>query len=144
MDIVHLAKFLHAIDVREKIQREAVVVRQRRKRCRPDRRRLLAFHWLAAFGLQQLQSNGFYFRAEIERLDVHRVWREIERSRIDRRISRRAHSLYSSASGGNFALNSADCFRKSSQSKNASGVSSQIRNQFAISSFSVRLNGSTL
>src|SRR3984957_18040422 len=97
---------------------------------------------LAAFRAQELQSDGFDVGAEIERLNVHRKRRQLQRTRVERRLARRTHT--SDSVCGNLAWKSGDCLRTSSQSKKASGVSSQMRNQLAISSFSARLPGSTL
>src|SRR6202051_3061403 len=102
----------------------------------------MATNGLAAFRAQKLQSDGFDAGAEIERLTLHRKRRQLQRARVERRLTRRAHT--SDSACGNFAWKSGDRLRTSSQSKKASGVSSQMRNQLAISSFSARLLGSTL
>src|ERR1700730_5143026 len=143
VNFVHFAKFAHAVNMTEEIEHVTFLRRQRRKSCRPDGCCFFASHRLATLGPQQLQSHRLHPRPKIERLHVQRKRRQIERSAAQRRTTRRAPST-SSCSGGNFAWNAGDCFRTSSQSKKTSGVSSQMRNQLAISSFSARFCASTL
>src|ERR1700719_1023733 len=144
LNFVHFAELAHAVHVTEEIQRETFVGCERWKSCGPDRGCFFTPHRFATFGAQQLQSDGLDLPTEVERFNVQRKWRQIHRSTAQRRIPCRAHSTCSCSSGGNFVVNSGDCFRTSSQSKKTSGVSSQMRNQLAISSFSARFCGSTL
>src|SRR5580692_7932353 len=116
------------------------VMRQGREDRRPNFRRLLAANRLAVFRFDQFESDGFHAWAEVERFDVEREGGKFKCT--GRRTGGKTHSNVSAS--GNLARKSGACFRTSSQSKNASGVSSQMRNQLAISTFSSRLCGSTL
>src|SRR5262249_19054185 len=104
---------------------------------------------LAIFGFNQFEADGFHVGAEIKGLDIERKGREIRHGASGFVIfTVVVHGSCASGSsvevGGNFARNSCDSLRISTQLKKASGVSSQMRNQLAISSFSARLRGSTL
>src|SRR6185437_15943578 len=120
---------------------QTFIGRERRKNRRPDRRCFFAFHGFAAFGFQQLEADSGSVCAEIECFHVERIRRQLQRIVARGGFADRAHS--SASACGNFVRNSTDCLRTSNQSKNVSGISSQIRNQLAISSFSSRLGFST-
>src|SRR5712691_430805 len=141
-NLLDFAKLSHPLDVAEKIHDVRFVPRKGRKNRRPDISSILAAHRLAVFGFEQLESHRFHVAAEVQRLHVQRKRRQFQRTASWCRSSLGIHS--SDSSFGNFARNSGACFRTSSQSKKASGVSSQMRNQPAISSFSARLCASTL
>src|SRR6266446_6857129 len=141
-NLLDFAKLSHPLDVAEKIHDVRFVPRKGRKNRRPDISSILAAHRLAVFGFEQLESHRFHVAAEVQRLHVQRKRRQFQRTASGCRSSLGIHS--SDSSFGNFARNSGACFRTSSQSKKASGVSSQMRNQPAISSFSARLCASTL
>src|SRR6266481_6718088 len=141
-NLTRLAKFSHALEVTEKIHEVRIVSCKGRKDCRPDLRGILASHRLAVFGLDQLEPDGSHLAAEVQRLNVQRKRRQFQRTASWRRGSRCVHS--SDSNCGNFSRKSGACFRTSSQSKKASGVSSQMRNHPAISDFSARFCGSTL
>lgn len=126
--LVAFTKIADAIEVTEKIERPGLGTRGSRQRASPDARSVISANGLAILiRLDQLEPHGAYTRAEIERFDIQQV-----------------HYDSSDALPAKFFWNSGVCFRTSSQSKNASGVSSQIANQCPISSFSARLAGSTL
>src|ERR1700676_4208973 len=141
MNIMKAAEFAHTIEVAGGIHHKEFVGGERGENGSPNQSSVVASHRLAAFRSQEFESHGFDVSAEIEPLDVHREWWQLQRAGVERRLSRRAHT--SDSACGNFAWKSGDCLRTSSQSKKASGVSSQMRNQLAISSFSARLLGST-
>src|SRR5713101_4413557 len=141
LNFVQLAEFADAIEMAEEIDHKEFIDRQRRENRGPNHSRVLAANRFAALRLQEFESNGFDVTAEIQRFYVHREWRQFQRAGVEPWLARRAHT--SDSACGNFAWKSGDCLRTSSQSKKASGVSSQMRNQLAISSFSVRLPGST-
>src|SRR5580765_3629814 len=126
----------------EKIQYERLAICQQWKCGRPKFRSLLAAHRFAAFRLQKLQTDSLDVGSQIERLHIKRKRGKAQRLAGARAVSGAAHSSFSSS--GNLARNSDDCLRTSTQSKKASGFSSQTRNQLAISSFSSRLCASTL
>src|SRR5262249_20200573 len=102
------------------------------------------------FGFDEFETNGLYVGAEIKSLHIERKRREIGYGAGGFVVfSVVVHDSCGSgssaeAAAGNFARKSGACFRISSQSKKASGFSSQMRNQLAISSFSARFCASTL
>src|SRR5580692_633136 len=140
LNLSRFAKLQNAIDVAEKIHHKVFFEGQGREDGRPNLRRLLAANRFAVFRFNEFEPNGFHARAEVQRFHVQRKGGQFERAR--RRAGGETHSSVSVS--GNLARKSGDCLRTSSQSKNASGVSSQMRNQLAISTFSSRLCGSTL
>src|SRR5882672_761877 len=126
----------HALEVTEKIHDVRIVSCKGREDRRPDLRGILAPHRLAIFGLDQLEPHGFYLSTKVQGLNVQRKWRQCQRTASWRSGPRRIHS--SDSNCGNFSRKSGACFRTSTQSKKASGVSSQMRNHPAISAFSAR------
>src|SRR5712664_1276696 len=141
-NLPRLAKLSHARDVAEKIHGVRFVPRKGREDCRPYLCGILASYRLAVLGFNQLESHRLHAAAEVQRLHIQGKGRQFQRTASWLRSSQCAHSPDSNC--GNLARKSGDCFRTSSQSKKASGVSSQMRNQPAISSFSARLWASTL
>src|SRR5437762_3244614 len=131
-DFAIAAKITDPVEVAEKIENKRLLCDEGWEDAGPDCDGVLASHGFAALGFDQLHADGLDARSEVQRFHVEGIGGKIQL----------AHS--SSSAWGNFALNSGDFLRTSSQSKNASGVSSQMRNQFDISSFSARFCGSTL
>src|SRR5438093_9985928 len=141
-NFVKLAKLSYAVDVTEKIHNVRLASRKGRKHRRPNLRGILAVHRFAVFRFDQFEPYGFHVAAKVQRLHIQGKRRQLQRTASRRRRSGRIHS--SDSDCGNLARKSGDCFRTSSQSKKASGVSSQIRNHPAISTFSARFWASTL
>src|ERR1700730_9990584 len=133
-----LAKLTHALQMAEKIQRPEILASQSGDRSGPDLRGLLPAQRFAALRFDQLQTSRFRLAAQVPTLYIQRVRWQLRHSLF----RRRAHS--SASISPNFARKSGVALRTSSQSKKASGFSSQIRNHSPISFFSSRLRGSTL
>src|SRR5260370_26880312 len=137
-----LAKLPHPLEVAEKIDRVGFASRKSRENRRPNLSGILSSNRLAVLGFDQLESDRFYFAAEVQRLYIQGEGWQFQSTASRRGRSRRAHS--SDSNCGNFARKSGACLRTSSQSKKASGVSSQMRNQPAISSFPTPFSASSL
>src|SRR5229473_69874 len=131
-NLLDFAKLSHPLDVAEKIHDVRFVPCEGREDRRPDISSILASHRLAVFGFDQLESHGFQVAAEVQRLHIQRKRRQFQRTASWCRGSMGIH--VSDSGCGNLARNSGACFR----------ISSQMRNQPEISSFSVRLCASTL
>src|SRR4029077_2790357 len=134
---VQFAEFANSLQVAEEIDHQAFLRRQWREGRAPDLRRDWAAQRFATLGLQQFQSDGLCIVAELHRLNIQGIGRQVWRDHFRRQ-------RHSSSMSPNFSLNSSEALRTSSQSKKASGVSSQMRNHSAISFFSSRLGASTL
>src|SRR6202166_3348174 len=139
-NFVGAAKVAGSVKVAKKIEDVKFFARENRESGGPNLRGFVASNGFAAFGFEQFQADGFYIRAEAQNFHVEGKRGQIESAAAES-IAGRAHST--SPAWGNLLWNSGDCFRTSSQSKKASGFSSQMRNQLAISSFSARLGAST-
>src|SRR6266481_6140510 len=142
MNFVKLAEFANAFDVAEEINDEEFIGSESGKDGSPNQRRVLAADGFAVLGFEQLQPDGLDIGTEVEGFHVEGKRRQLQGAGIEQRFAGGAH--ISDSVRGNFARKSDACLRTSSQSKKASGVSSQMRNQLAISTFSARLLGSTL
>src|ERR1700757_1540008 len=138
-DVVCLAEFTDALEMAEEIEGERFRGGKSKQRGGPDSGGFGAAERLAAFGFDEFEANGLDAGAEVHGLNIEGVRRKI-RSRI-----LGVHDYSSAASmSPNTARKSGEALRTWSQSKKASGVSSQMRNHSAISFFSSRLRDSTL
>src|SRR5260370_20570553 len=102
-NLLDFAKLSHPLDVAEKIHDVRFVPRKGRKNRRPDISSILAAHWLAVFGFEQLESHRFHVAAEVQRLHVQRKPRQFQRPASWPRRSPGIHSAHSSF--GTFARN---------------------------------------
>src|SRR5260370_30511976 len=141
-NLSQLAKLPHPLEVAEKIDRVGFASRKSRENRRPNLSGILSSNRLAVLGFDQLESDRFYFAAEVQRLYIQGQGWQFQSTASRRGRSRRAHS--SDSNCGNLARKSGACLRTYSQSKKASGVSSQMPDLPATSSFSPRFLGSPL
>src|SRR5579859_1670217 len=89
IEFVRSTELSNAIQVAEEIHGKRFLGRQSRKDLSPNLRAFISTHWLAVLGFDQFHPHGLHFVAEVQRLHVQGIGRQLEGAAAH---SRGAHS----------------------------------------------------